>query len=187
MATGSAWAPPWPGSSSRRCSGSCSSASRTCAWPCPWNVSRPAPTTSPAAWSSCPSRGEPVTAIPPVPFDPGAYKERSRRVWNRAAGGWHRWGPVIEAWLRPATEAMMDMAGIGPDHRVLDVGAGAGEPAATIARRVGPGGVVVAADISPAMVELADRYARLAGLSNVLPRVMDGDALAELPPASFDA
>ncbi len=34
-------------------------------------------------------------------------------------------GPTLEEWLGQATQTMLDMAGVGPDSRVLDVAAGA--------------------------------------------------------------
>ena len=71
-------------------------------------------------------------------FDPVKYKETTREQWQQAAEAWHRWGPTLASWFGPATEIMLDLARIGPGSRVLDVAAGAGEPAITIAERVGP-------------------------------------------------
>jgi hypothetical protein len=59
-------------------------------------------------------------------FDPIKYKETTKQQWQAAAEAWHRWGPTLAAWLGPATETMLDMAGVGPGSRVLDVAAGAG-------------------------------------------------------------
>ena len=58
-------------------------------------------------------------------FDPVAYKETTRKQWQQAAEAWDRWGDVIEGWLGPATEVMLDLAGIRNGSRVLDVAAGA--------------------------------------------------------------
>ena len=70
-------------------------------------------------------------------------------------------------------------------HRVLDVAAGAGEQTLQIARRVGPGGSVLATDIAPRILEYAAAEARRAGLTNVTTRAMDGENL-DLPDGSFD-
>ena len=81
---------------------------------------------------------------------------------------------------------MLDLAGVGQGHRVLDVAAGAGEQTLDIARRVGPGGSVLATDIAPRILEYAAAEARRAGLSNVTTRAMDGENL-DLPDGAFDA
>ena len=121
-----------------------------------------------------------------VGFDPVRYKETTREQWQGVAEAWRRWGPTIEDWLGAATRAMLDLAVIGPGDRVLDVAAGAGEPALTIARRVGPTGSVLATDIAPNILAHAATAAAEQGLGNVETRVMDGERL-DLPDAAFDA
>ena len=88
--------------------------------------------------------------------------------------------------LGAATETMFDMASVGPGCRVLDVAAGAGEQSLAAARRVGPGGHVLATDIAPALLDYARADAQAAGLANVATRELDGEALGALPAASFD-
>ena len=68
---------------------------------------------------------------------------------------------------------------------VLDVAAGAGDQTLQAAGRVGPGGSVLATDISPAILRFAASEARRAGHTNVTTRAMDGETL-ELEDASFD-
>ena len=120
-------------------------------------------------------------------FDPVKYKETTREQWQEAAEAWHRWGPTLEEWLGQATEIMLDMAGVGPGSRVLDVASGAGGQAISAARRVGPDGYVLATDISSNILEFAANSARQGGLSNVETRVIDGESLEELEKGSFDA
>lgn len=120
-------------------------------------------------------------------FDAQAFKTTTRAQWQAAADAWHRWGPFLGSWLGEATEAMFDMAGIGPGSRVLDVAAGAGEQSIAAARRVLPGGAVLATDIAPALLERAAADAAAAGLFNLETRELDGERLDELPPATFDA
>jgi len=119
-------------------------------------------------------------------FDPINYKKTTRDQWQAAAAAWNRWGPFIEQWLGAATETMLDLAGVRPDSRVLDVAAGAGGQTLAAARRVGPGGYVLATDISSNILELAASNARAAGLSMVETRVLDGENL-EVEPETFDA
>lgn len=102
-----------------------------------------------------------------------------------AAEGWRR-GVAGRAWLRPITERMLDLAGIGSGHRVLDVAAGTGEQTLMAARRVGSHGLVLATDIADRMLAYLDEAARSEGLTNVQTRLMDACQL-ELEPQSFDA
>ena len=127
-----------------------------------------------------------MTATKAATFDPIRYKETTREQWQTAAEAWDRWGPTISRWLGPATEVMLDLADVTTGSRVLDVAAGAGEQTITAARRVGPGGYVLATDISPKILDYAALRAREAGLGNVETRVMDGENL-EVEPGSFDA
>ena len=50
-------------------------------------------------------------------FDPDAYKQSTRAQWQETAEAWHRWGPTLERWLGPATELMLDQAGVVPGAR----------------------------------------------------------------------
>jgi SAM-dependent methyltransferase len=60
---------------------------------------------------------------------------------------------------------------------IVDVACGVGEPAMELARRVRPGGRVIATDMSPEMVEATRRAAGAAGLDNVEVQVMDAEQL----------
>jgi cyclopropane fatty-acyl-phospholipid synthase-like methyltransferase len=81
-------------------------------------------------------------------FDPERYKTTTREQWDTAAQAWHNWGPTLQQWLGTATELMLDMAGVEPGSRVLDVAAGAGDQTLQAAKRVGPAGFVLATDIA---------------------------------------
>jgi ubiquinone/menaquinone biosynthesis C-methylase UbiE len=94
--------------------------------------------------------------------------------------------PHADAWLGPVTEAMLDLAKLKVGDRVLDLGAGAGEPSLSAAQRVGSSGHVVATDISSNILDFAAQTARARGLTNLETRVMDGEN-PDLPEASFDA
>jgi SAM-dependent methyltransferase len=122
----------------------------------------------------------------PAPFDPAKYKQTTRKQWDEAAGAWHAWAPTLRSWLGPATVRMLDLASVAPGCRVLDVAAGAGDQTLQIAERVGPGGSVLATDISEEILIHAAAEARRAGYTHVSTRAMDGENLA-LDDASFDA
>ena len=101
-----------------------------------------------------------ATLQAPAAFDPVKFRQTTRAQWESAAEAWDRWAPLLARWLGPATEAMLDMAAVGPGARVLDVAAGAGEQTLAAARRVGAKGYVLATDISPAILRFALRAAR---------------------------
>jgi SAM-dependent methyltransferase len=118
--------------------------------------------------------------------DSQVFKAAVREQWDRSAQGWNEHASEIRVWLRQATDAMLDMAGIGPDASVLDVAAGSGDQTLDIAQRVGPKGRVLATDLSAAILALAQENAQQAGFRNVQTLVADGEALP-VEPASFDA
>jgi ubiquinone/menaquinone biosynthesis C-methylase UbiE len=66
-------------------------------------------------------------------------------------------------------EAMLDALEIAPGSIVADVGAGAGYHSIRLARRVGPKGTVLAADVQPQMLQLLKQNARTAGVDNITP------------------
>jgi ubiquinone/menaquinone biosynthesis C-methylase UbiE len=91
------------------------------------------------------------------------------------------------AFLKEATERMLDAAGVVPGARVLDLGTGTGDTAILAALRVGPTGHVLATDISEAMLKAAAETAQAAGgMSNLEFQHADAGAL-QLDAASFDA
>jgi ubiquinone/menaquinone biosynthesis C-methylase UbiE len=105
---------------------------------------------------------------------------------SEAAAGWQRSGVARAQFMAPLTERMLDLAGVGAGHRVLDVAAGTGEQTLAAARRVGPTGAVLATDIAAPMLALAAEAAAQAGIRNVETRVLDARDL-DLEPESFDA
>jgi len=93
-------------------------------------------------------------------------------------------GPLHKA--REAREREAILSGQHLGHDALDVAAGAGEPALTAARRVGPTGAVLATDISANILSFAAQDAAARGMPWVETKVMDGENLT-LDDAQFDA
>ena len=118
-------------------------------------------------------------------FDPARYKEIQRRDWSEAAAGWRQWWPKFEEGLGSVSERLVELADIKPGNRVLDIATGIGEPAVTAARRVMPGGHVVATDIAPGMLEIGRKRANELGLENIEFRETDAEEL-DLPEEQFD-
>ena len=108
--------------------------------------------------------------------------------WGRkeSADWWSAGQTARQQIYGAATEMMLDLAGVQAGSRVLDVAAGTGESTLMTARRVGPKGHVLAADVSASMLNVAAEAARQAGLANVETRVMNAENI-ELDSDSFDA
>ena len=86
---------------------------------------------------------------------------------------------------QPATNALVDFAEPRRGMQVLDLASGTGEPAITLARRIGPEGQVIATDLSADLLEIATSRAQANGLSNVATRRADAHELP-FPDNSFD-
>lgn len=120
------------------------------------------------------------------PIEPAEFRRAQRRSWDAAAAGWKEWSEFTDLATARISERLVELAGVNPGGRVLDVATGYGEPALTAASRVGPEGRVVATDISAEMLAFGSERAAAAGLGNV--EFVESDAAGlDLPPTSFDA
>ena len=119
-------------------------------------------------------------------FDAIAFKKTTHGQWNAVADRWNAWGPLLDSWLGPVSEALLDMAKVAAGSRVLHVAGGSGQEALQSARRVGPAGYVLTTDLSEALTTLATANLEAAGLRNAQARVMDGEQLS-LADEPFDA
>ena len=100
------------------------------------------------------------------------YDEMNEIMSMHMVQGWHKF--------------MMRKAGDIKGKRCLDVGTGTGEIAFHVARTAGEGSTVVGVDITPRMLELAERKERDLGLSVKIDWQV-GDALdLQFPDGSFD-
>ena len=114
------------------------------------------------------------------------FRVGQRRDWAKTARGWHIWEEHRVRATAHVSERLVEMAGIEPADRVLDVAAGSGEPSLTAARMVGPEGTVVATDLSPEMLAYGRERAAAAGLDNI--EFVEADASSlDFPADSFDA
>jgi ubiquinone/menaquinone biosynthesis C-methylase UbiE len=114
------------------------------------------------------------------------FREGQREQWDKAATGWRKWSELIDTATSRVSERMVELAGIEPGSRVLDVAAGYGEPSLSAARVAGPEGKVVATDISAEMLAYGRERAREAGLDKI--EFVESDAAGlDFPERSFDA
>lgn len=119
-------------------------------------------------------------------IDPAEFREGQRQQWDNAASGWDKWGSLIDESSHGVSERLIELAGVEPGSRVLDVAAGLGEPTLTAARKVGADGRVVSSDISAEMLAFGRRRAEAEGIENIEYVESPGAAL-DFPPDSFDA
>ncbi|CRK58185.1 Methyltransferase type 11 [Alloactinosynnema sp. L-07] len=99
--------------------------------------------------------------------------DRASPTYDRVGGAYH------ERFAR----RLVELAGIAPGSRLLDVACGRGAVMLAAAETAGP---LTGIDLSPAMIELASAELRAAGVDGFQLLVMDGERLA-FPDASFDA
>jgi SAM-dependent methyltransferase len=119
-------------------------------------------------------------------LDSAEFRDGQRQQWNRAATGWRRWSELIDQAASEISERLVELAGVEPGSRVLDVAAGYGEPSLTAARAAGAEGAVLATDISAEMIAFGRERAAATGLRNI--EFVQSDAASlDFPAASFDA
>jgi ubiquinone/menaquinone biosynthesis C-methylase UbiE len=119
-------------------------------------------------------------------IDPVEFRGAQRQQWDKAATGWEKWSELIDRGAGAISERLVELAGVEPGSRVLDVAAGYGEPSLTAARVAGPEGSVVATDISAGMLAYGRQRAAAAGLENI--EFVESDAAGlDYPEDSFDA
>ncbi len=107
------------------------------------------------------------------------FRERLREEWTEDATvrAWRKWQAPLSAFTRGATEAILEAAQLRPGMHVLDLASGVGDPSLVVAEAVGPSGHVVATDLGPGMIGLAEELARARGLRNLEFRVANVEAL----------
>jgi ubiquinone/menaquinone biosynthesis C-methylase UbiE len=108
------------------------------------------------------------------------------REWRESARYWQKHAGTIRIMFGPVTETLIEEADLIEGDTVLDVACGAGEPALTIAKRVGPSGSVICTDAIPEMIAAAQSEAQRRGVTNVAFRQCTADSLP-FESASFDA
>lgn len=106
-----------------------------------------------------------------------AQQNDTLREWRETAKYWTRHSDTIRQMFAPITEMLIEETGVTEGKSVLDVAGGAGEPALTIAERVGSTGAVTCTDAVTEMVEAARQEAISRGLTNVQFRQCTAEAL----------
>lgn len=110
-------------------------------------------------------------------FDATTFKVSTKAQWNAVADRWNAWGPLLDTWLGPATEMLLDMCEVTEGSEVMHVAGGSGQDAMQSARRVGPTGRVVSTDFSEELTRIAAENFEAAGLAHISAMTMDGEAI----------
>jgi ubiquinone/menaquinone biosynthesis C-methylase UbiE len=116
------------------------------------------------------------------------FREHLRQEWtdDKTVAAWRKWHGEIATLTRGVTEALLEAAHLRPGMRVLDLASGVGDPALSVAEKVGPSGRVTATDLGPGMISLAEELARKKRLANIEFRVASAESLP-FPDALYDA
>jgi SAM-dependent methyltransferase len=96
-----------------------------------------------------------------------------------------KWKAKSAAMGQAATDALVEYARPATGMQVLDLASGTGEPAITLASRVGAHGQVIALDLSAGLLAIAAERARARGLNNFTTRQADAHRLP-FPDHRFD-
>ncbi len=96
-----------------------------------------------------------------------------------------KWKAKSAAMGQSVTNALVDYAQPAPGMQILDLASGTGEPAISLAMRVGDHGHVTALDLSADLLEIAAQRAQARGLSNFTTQKADAHSLP-FPDNSFD-
>ncbi len=113
--------------------------------------------------------------------DAAARKAQTRAFFDRIAPDYDAAGPGCFAHFG---RRLVEVVGVAPGQRVLDVATGRGAVLFPAAERAGAAGTVVGIDLAEGMVRATDEEATRRGLAAQL-RVMDAERL-DFPDAAFD-
>ena len=112
-----------------------------------------------------------MSASNPTPSNPASWSSSYRLV---AAEKWKAKSAMMG---NAVTQGLVEYARPLPGMRVLDLASGTGEPAISLAARVGPQGSVTAVDQSSELLGIASERARNKKLANLVTQQADAHAL----------
>ena len=114
--------------------------------------------------------------------------EEQAEYWGKSENGtkWLTYEDQLDHVLAPVLDLVLSRADLSAGMQVLDIGCGTGVSTLAAARRVGPDGRVLAADISQPFLERAATRASEDGLDNIRFQYADAQTFA-FEPALMDA
>lgn len=110
---------------------------------------------------------------------PSTSENLVRQEWTSptTVDAWDRWSEEQAVHCQPLTDALIEGARLAPGLAVLDLACGVGQPSFSIAGQVGTEGSVRATDLSKGMLEVAEKNAAKANITNVEFQVADAHDL----------
>ncbi len=87
-------------------------------------------------------------------------KSEIQQLWHGSSAAWDYWADSLQAMADKFNQPLLQAADIQAGDWVLDLASGAGEPALSVAQRVGTSGLVIASDLVPSMLQAAKRRAQ---------------------------
>lgn len=107
-------------------------------------------------------------------MEPALQRRVQRYGWDKAAQFYENFW---QRQLKPAQDKLMEMADLQPGEKVIDIACGTGLVSFPAVEKVGPGGLVLATDISDNMVKIGNEVARQKNLANIKFERMDAEEL----------
>lgn len=98
-----------------------------------------------------------------------------QQLWQSSSPAWEQWANNLQAMADKFNQPLLNAVNIQTGDKVLDLASGAGEPALSVAQRVGESGLVIASDVVPAMLQAVKR--RAASISQLHCVAADMEAL----------
>jgi SAM-dependent methyltransferase len=114
------------------------------------------------------------------------YKQESRARWGLSAKAWEAHAEAMRRDTMPVSQWMIEALGPQPGDTLLELAAGPGETGFLAAELIHPGGELISSDVSPEMLNVAQRRAEELGLSNVRFKQIDADTSIDIETASID-
>ena len=115
------------------------------------------------------------------------YRQQSRARWGESAKAWEAHAEQIRRATMPVSRWMIDAIGPQPGDTLLELAAGPGETGFLAAELIRPGGTLISSDVSPEMLNIAQRRAEELKLDNVRFKQIDADTSIDIEAASIDA
>src|SRR5579872_3396650 len=140
-----------------------------------WILADSSPPSSPTFKKQCPPKPRMTSRSESAPDWGNQYRLVASEKWKAKSA----------AMGQPVTDALVEYAQPAPGMRVIDLASGTGEPAISLASRVGEHGHVTATDLSAGLLEIADQRALARGLKNFTTQQADAHSLP-YPADSFD-